>query len=144
MWCYESDENFEVMKNGKENEKKNSKKKKNPNLDKMIKFKEQIAESTQRFFKNSKKIENNDLKTENEHEPEEKKEVANKKSAAKNNSFLFGLVNLGNTCYFNSILQCLYSVNELTEVYLNTQGLDFAEEAPIVVNTAIVNVSNNF
>lgn len=140
IWCYECDEDIEILINSKEEEQENYKNGKNPNLDKMIKFKEKISEYTQRFLKNNKKIENNYLKKENEHNLESKKEAANKKNTNINNLFLFGLVNLGNTCYFNSILQCLYSVNELTEVYLNTQRLDFTEEAPNIVNTAINNV----
>ncbi len=33
-----------------------------------------------------------------------------------------GLTNLGNTCYMNSALQCLRSVEELTSYFLDPRG----------------------
>jgi ubiquitin carboxyl-terminal hydrolase 16/45 len=140
IWCYECDEDLDVMINSVENETE-SIKKKTPNFTNMIKFKEKIADWTEKFLKNKKKSKGQEEKKEKEDIIEEKQEASIKKLAQNNNFFLFGLTNLGNTCYFNSIIQCLYSVTDLVEIYMNTKELDFTDENPTAETfTTSVNV----
>jgi len=120
IWCYPCDSSIdEIIENCD-----NKADVRNLNL-----FKDKI---TQLFFKVRKELQkskntvllapNNFGSGKIESSEPEKSEVA-----VPNSKVVFGLKNIGNTCFFNSVMQCLNATEDLTNVYLDLKNFDVSD-----------------
>ena len=81
--------------------------------------------------KNKKK---NNSQEENNNKQDNSENVNNSQKSKKNNNNSYkpkGLVNLGLSCYMNSILQCFFHINKLRDFFISNKNKFDAEKQPI-------------
>jgi ubiquitin carboxyl-terminal hydrolase 16/45 len=118
IWCYACDSSIDEIIEDCENK---------GEVDNLTNFKDKI---TQLFFKISKELQKSknivvvapDSSQSLASAEPEKSDVA-----VPNAKVIFGLKNIGNTCFFNSVMQCLNATEPLTNVYLDLKNFDVSD-----------------
>ena len=84
--------------------------------------------------KNKKNKKKNNSQEENNNKQDHSENISNSQKSKKNNNNSYkpkGLVNLGLSCYMNSILQCFFHINKLRDFFISNKNKFDAEKQPI-------------